>query len=223
MYLKGRMKIRPFLVYLHMDLKNFDTVIFDLGGVIINLNYQLTIDAFIELGVKDLNFTYSQAQQVSLFDEYETGQISTQQFINTIKKYVPSEITPNQIVHAWNAMILDFPSENLEFLEELSKHKNIYLLSNTNDLHLQKVNQTLALKTSKTLSEYFIKVYYSQEIKMRKPHPETFQFVCDDAGISAQSTLFIDDTTQHIQGADSIGLNTFLMNQNNLLQDTFTF
>lgn len=217
------MKIRPFLVYLHMDLNNYDNIIFDLGGVIINLNYQLTIDAFKALGVQDLNFTYSQAQQTSIFDDYETGKISTQQFINTIKNFVPSHITPNQIVHAWNAMILDIPIDNITFLEDLSKHKNIYLLSNTNDIHLQRVHQKLALKTNKSLSDFFIKAYYSQEIKLRKPHSQTFQFVCNNAGLNPSETLFIDDTEQHIQGAQSIGLNTYLMKQNSPLNMIFNY
>lgn len=217
------MKIRPFLVYLYMDLKNYKNIIFDLGGVIIHLNYQLTIDAFLELGVKDLNFTYSQAQQTSLFDDYEIGKISTQQFINTIKNYVPAHVTPNQIVHAWNAMILDFPIENVEFLEAISEHKNIYLLSNTNDIHLQRVAQKLSLKTKKSLSSFFIKAYYSQELKRRKPHQETFQVVCKDAGIKTNETLFIDDTEQHLKGAESMGLNTYLFKQNSLLKNHLTY
>lgn len=217
------MQIRPFLVYLHMDLEKYDAIIFDLGGVIINLNYQLTIDAFIKLGVKDLNITYSQFQQTSLFDDYETGEISTQQFINSIKNHVPSSVTPNEIVHAWNAMILAFPIENLQVLEQLSKQKKLYLLSNTNAVHLQKVEQRLTQQTSKKLSDYFIKTYYSHEINMRKPHAEIFQFLCDDARIDPSKTLFIDDSEQHLLGAASIGLSTKLWQQNEPLTDLLNF
>lgn len=211
------MEIRPFLVYLYMELKNYDSILFDLGGVLINLNYQKTIDAFKELGVKDLNLTYSQSSQTSLFDDYEIGKISTQQFINSIKKYVPADVTPNQIVHAWNAMILEFPVENLKFLEELSQYKSLYLLSNTNAIHLQKVEQKLALRTDKKLSDFFKKTYYSHEIQMRKPYAETFDFVCKDAGLTIEKTLFIDDSEQHLLGANSIGLETLHWSQNTLL------
>lgn len=217
------MKVRPFLVYLHMELKNYDTILFDLGGVLINLNYQKTVEAFIELGVKDLNLTYSQTAQTSLFDDYEIGKISTQQFINSIKKYVPDNVTPNQIVHAWNAMILDFPIENLAFLEELSQQKILYLLSNTNAIHLQKVEQKLADRTDKKLSDFFKKVYYSHEIQMRKPYAETFEFVCKDAGLSIEKTLFIDDSEQHLIGAKAIGLNTLHWEQNTLLNKRLIF
>ncbi len=217
------MQVRPFLVYLRMDLEKYDAIIFDLGGVLINLNYQLTIDAFKDLGVKELNLAYSQTKQTTLFDDYETGKISTQQFINTIKNYVPSSITPNQIVHAWNAMILKFPMENLKVLEQLSERKKLYLLSNTNAIHLQKVEQRLAQQNSKKLSAYFLKTYYSHELGMRKPHAEVFQFLCDDAEINPSKTLFIDDSVQHLIGAESIGLNTQLWEQNASLTKLMNF
>lgn len=201
-----------------MTMKHIDAIIFDLGGVLINLDYQLTIDAFRNLGADPEQLKYSQASQTNLFDDFETGQISSQAFINTIKNHVPAEVTPNQIVAAWNAMILDFPIEKLALLERLTAEKRIFLLSNTNDIHIQKVNRALAKVSEKTLDNYFEKVYLSQEIKMRKPHPEIFEFVCKDADLEPSKTLFIDDSEQHILGAKSIGLHTIhLTNPNDLL------
>lgn len=191
-----------------MDFGKIDNIIFDLGGVLIDIDYQLTIDAFRVLGVSDLALNYSQAMQTSVFDRYETGEISTQQFINKLKEHFPDEVTPNQLVHAWNKMILDFPRKKLSLLESLSHQKRIYLLSNTNDIHLQKVNRKLELCTDKKLDTFFIKSYYSHLIRMRKPHANTFQFVCDDAGLIPENTLFIDDSIQHIEGAKLIGLHT---------------
>lgn len=205
-----------------MDLKQYDTVLFDLGGVIINLNYQLTVEAFMQLGIKDLNLSYSQASQTSLFDDYETGKISTQQFINTIKNYVPTSVTPNEIVHAWNAMILDFPADNLAFLEELSQTKKLYLLSNTNAIHLQKVELKLKQVSDKKLSDYFTQAFYSHEIGLRKPYADTFTYVCNQTNIVPTNTLFIDDSEQHLEGAKSIGLNTLFWKQNELLRTRFT-
>lgn len=213
------MYIRPFFIYLHMELAKFDAVIFDLGGVLIQLNYQKTVEAFTALGVQDFQTMYSQAAQTSIFDNYETGQISTQHFVNTLKNYLPAHVTPNQIVAAWNAMILDFTAENLEYIERLSETHQLYLLSNTNDIHFQKVERMLAKVSSKKIYDYFIKIYLSQEIGMRKPHSETFQFVCDDASLNPSTTLFIDDTEQHILGAQSIGLSTYLFPQNQLLKE----
>jgi len=198
--------------------KEIEALIFDLGGVLINLNYQATLDAFRDLGLEHEQLSYSQANQTHLFDDYETGQISTQAFVNNIKNHVPHHVSANQIVAAWNAMILDFPIKKLELLERLSVEKRIFLLSNTNALHMQKVERELAKVSDKKLHDYFEKVYLSHEIKMRKPHPEIFEFVCHDAGLNPSKTLFIDDSEQHVIGAKSIGLNAIhLLNSEDLL------
>jgi len=201
-----------------MELEKFDAIIFDLGGVLIQLNYEKTVEAFTAIGVDDFQAMYSQAEQTAIFDNYETGKISTQQFVNSLKNYLPVSVTPNQIVAAWNAMILEFTSENLLFIEQLSKSHRLYLLSNTNDIHFQKVERMLAKVSSKKLGDYFEKMYLSQEIGMRKPNSDVFQYVCHDASLNPAKTLFIDDTEQHILGAQSIGLNTYLFPQNQLLK-----
>lgn len=189
-------------------MDKFEAIIFDLGGVLINLDYQLTIDAFKKLGGTEFDLTYSQAAQNSVFDDYETGKISTQHFINKLKDSLPASITPNQIVAAWNAMILNFPLEKIALLEKLSNQKRIFLLSNTNDIHIQKVAREFTKVSDKKLNDYFEKVYLSHEIHQRKPYQETFEFVCKDAGIDPLKTLFIDDSEQHILGAQQIGLST---------------
>src|SRR5690606_10322500 len=125
-------------------------------------------------------------------------------------------------VTAWNAMILHFQPEKLAILEQLTATTPIYLLSNTNDIHMEKVRRRLSEVSSKPLEHYFQKVYLSQEIKRRKPHPETFAFVCNDAGIDPKRTLFIDDSEQHLLGAASMGLQTFAFPQNQSLDVVFS-
>jgi len=196
----------------------FDAIIFDLGGVILNLDYQLTIDAFKKLGLEDFDTMYTQAKQTDLFDRFETGQISSQHFINKLLPFLPNHVTPNQVVHAWNAMILDFPFERLQFIEKLKTEKSIYLLSNTNEIHLDAVNRSLAKVTEKALSDYFTEVYYSHEVQMRKPHHNIFDFVCNQNNLDPSKTLFIDDTIGHIEGAKSFGLNTFHLTKNDVIE-----
>jgi len=197
----------------------FDAIIFDLGGVILNLDYQLTIDAFKKLGLEDFDTMYTQAKQSDLFDRFETGQISSQHFINKLLPFLPNHVTPNQVVHAWNAMILDFPIERLQFIEKLKTEKSIYLLSNTNEIHLDAVNRSLAKVVEKPLSDYFTEVYYSHEVKMRKPHHMIFDFVCNQNNLDPSKTLFIDDTIGHIEGAKSFGLNTFHLTKKDVIED----
>ncbi len=189
-----------------MEQNSFDAIIFDLGGVIINLDYQLTIEAFKKLGIDNFEEMYTQAKQNNLFDDYETGKISSQHFINSLLPFLPSGTSANKVVHAWNAMILDFPKKRLELLDQLNSKYRVFLLSNTNDIHLQAVNRSLANTTDRKLESYFEKVYLSHEVKLRKPHKEIFELVCTEQNLSPETTIFIDDTIGHVNGANSIGL-----------------
>ena len=110
---------------------NAKHVIFDLGGVILNLDYTKTRTAFEALGLTNFDAIYSQANQSGLFDQFETGACSTPYFINHLLDFLPAGTTPNQVVAAWNAMILDFPIAQLELLERLKNSHRIFLLSNT--------------------------------------------------------------------------------------------
>lgn len=204
-----------------MEKTTFDTIIFDLGGVILNLDYQLTTKAFRELGIKNFEEMYSQAQQSNLFDNFETGKISAQHFINLLLPYLPKGVSPNKVVHAWNAMILDFPIERLDLLDELRKSYKTYLLSNTNEIHLQAVERSLAKTTNRSLDSFFDKVYLSHEIQLRKPHGEIFEYVCKEQNLDSSKTIFIDDTMGHINGAIQYGLQTHHLEKGTTIEEFF--
>ena len=173
--------------------KNVEAIIFDFGGVIINLDYNATIDAFKKLGLDNFDHLYSQATQSNLFDSIETGKISPQHFINSLLRLLPKETTPKQVINAWNAMLLDISIERIELLQELSKRYKIYLLSNTNKIHIDTALQTWNRTTNKPIEYIFEKVYFSHEVHMRKPHVEIFNLVTTNEGLNPAKTLFIDD------------------------------
>ena len=193
-------------------------IVFDFGGVIINIDYELTLEEFKKLGIDNFEELYSQANQSNLFDDIETGKISAQRFINDILDYLPARTSPNTVVSAWNAMIKEVPSKTIDLLIELKlKGYDLYLLSNTNEIHIDAVLKAWD-KTSHQRPEYiFDKVYLSHEIGMRKPNKEIFEFVCRQERLLPGETLFIDDSIQHIEGAASIGLKTHhLLNQKDI-------
>ena len=189
-------------------MENIDAIIFDLGGVLIDIDYTKTRQAFEHLGISNFNELYSQASQQDLFDRFETGQISGQHFINSILNYFSEPISPNKVVHAWNAMLLDFQIEKLTLLEKLAPKYPLFLLSNTNELHVPVVRQRLAKLTAKPLEAYFTKVYFSHDLGLRKPTSEIFEYVCRENNLNLSTTLFIDDSIQHIEGAKKCGLQT---------------
>ena len=190
-------------------MKETELILFDLGGVLIDINYQATENAFIGLGVADFQHHYTQFNQDRLFDLFETGGISSQHFINKLLPIVKRGTSPNQIVHAWNAMILSFPKNKVNLLLELAKTKRIALLSNTNELHMVQVQIEWNKACSVPFESLFEKVFLSHEICQRKPDMETFQWVCAQLNVEEASVLFIDDSPQHIEGAKNAGLKTF--------------
>ncbi|MCO5259398.1 MAG: HAD family phosphatase [Crocinitomicaceae bacterium] len=196
------------------QLSQFDFILFDLGGVIIDLDYNATVRAFQEMGHQQFNEIYSQAVQTDLFDRYEMGQLSSPHFINQLKGMMQIDYSPNQLVHAWNKMILRFRPEKLAFLETLRTTKTIGLLSNINDLHEDYVKRKLKDVSSKQLEDFFDYTFLSHRIGMRKPNEETFIYVCKQMGVQPHQVLFIDDSKQHIEGAKKVGLATYLFPQN---------
>ena len=178
---------------------SFKNIIFDLGGVILNIDYKLTINSFEKLGINNFDLIYSQAQQNLLFDLYEKGEVSSKYFIEEIQKKCPVSISSETIVKAWNAMLLEIPKERLLLLSTLKKTYGF-----------------------EDFSEYFEKQYLSFEIGMRKPHPEVFNHVLSENGLSAIETLFIDDSAQHIKGAVMAGITAVHLTGEKTILDLFS-
>jgi putative hydrolase of the HAD superfamily len=189
-------------------MKDIELILFDLGGVLIDIDYQATENAFVRLGVDDFHEQYTQFQQNQLFDHFETGQISAQHFINKLVPITQKGTSPNEVVHAWNAMIGGFPNEKIALMERLSKQQRIALLSNTNELHMVQVKRAWEKASSLVFDSLFEKVFLSHEIHQRKPDVATFRWVCEQLDVLPEKVLFIDDSPQHIAGAISAGLQT---------------
>ena len=187
-------------------------IIFDLGGVLLNIDYQKTANAFKQLGVNQFDELYSQATANHLFEALETGNISEADFYQAMMPFCNSGITVQQIQFAWNAILLDFRPNALKTLEALKPHYNLFLLSNTNSIHHTAFNQILKEETGHlSLDKFFIKSYYSHLINLRKPYPDTYKWVLDDGAMRAEETLFIDDSINNINGAKEAGLQTHLL------------
>ncbi len=189
-------------------------IIFDLGGVLLNIDYKRTEQAFIDLGFHNFPQLYSQLQQTSLFDDFETGKITSATFIQSIRAVAEKPLAEHDIINAWNAMLLDFPLRRLQLLQQLRLYYDLLLLSNTNEIHETAFNQILLSNHGMpNLGVFFDKVYLSHKIGMRKPGADVFKKILDDNGFNAAQTLFIDDSPQHIEGAKSAGIQTIFMDK----------
>ncbi len=184
-------------------------IIFDLGGVILNIDYNLTSQAFKSLGLTDFDQAYSQAKQNHLFDKLETGELSEEAFYSQMKTYFSKAISENEIKTAWNAMLLDLPEERIRLLKKLSKKYRLFLLSNTNSIHYKAYSTYLKNTFGKMIfDDIFEKQYLSFEIGMRKPDKKIFEYILSENNLINSETLFIDDSIQHIHGANNTGIIT---------------
>jgi FMN phosphatase YigB (HAD superfamily) len=183
-------------------LKGIKNIIFDFGGVVIDIDYHRTKDSFKDLGAENFDELYSQFQQKQLFSLFETGEINEDDFFSGLKSMLPVSIETEKLIHAWNAMLLDFPGENYEFLKSIKSRYRTFLLSNTNETHLEYYfNRIKEWYGIENMDSLFEKTYYSCRLGLRKPNPEIFEFVLKDAGLLPEETLFIDDSPQHVEGA----------------------
>lgn len=191
------------------EIKN---IIFDLGGVIINLDIPKTIAEFNKLSVVPFESIYNQLQQSPIFDLFDKGQISETDFFKELKRYLKEDVTDTQMIDAWNAMLLDFPIHRLQLLSALNLKYRIFLLSNTNETHITQLESDLHKEHRyKNLEPFFEKVYYSCRIGMRKPDSDIFEFVLNQNKLNAHETIFIDDSPQHIKGALNTGIQSYLL------------
>ena len=190
-------------------LKN---IILDLGGVLLNIDYHKTKNAFQYLGFEEFDKMYSQYSADAVFAQLETGVISNQVFYETMIQRSGGRISAPSIKLAWNAMLLNFRTETLEFLEKLSEKYSLFLLSNTNAIHLAAFEEIFRAETGEdSLNNYFKKAYYSHEVGLRKPNEDIFEFVLADANIEASETMFIDDSYNNIETAGRLGFKTHLL------------
>ncbi len=189
--------------------KNITAVIFDLGGVLFDIDYSLTQKAFIALGATDFQKQYSQQVQHGVFDEFEKGNIPPSGFRSEVLKWLPAHTTEAQVDKAWNALLIGFPKEKVELVKRLRNRYRVLLLSNTNHIHLPAVLQMMdEAHGSGAMQQMFEKEYYSCKMGMRKPDAEIFQHVIKENKLDPSLTLFIDDIAHNVKGADSIGIQT---------------
>lgn len=189
-------------------IENTKSIIFDLGGVIYSIDYHKTINEFKALGVDDFHALYSKSGQSSLFDDFEVGKFSSDFFIENIKILSGNKITNSEIIKAWNAMLIGFIPDALYCLNRLRKSYRLYLLSNTNEIHINEIEKRVGVKFLSDFFSLFEKVYLSHEIGLRKPNHEVFRFILEDQDLLAHETLFVDDSIQHIDSAIKFGINS---------------
>ena len=192
------------------DNRSIHNIIFDLGGVFLNLDFSLTISALQKLiGIE----IYARHHQFEFIDQFEMGLLSAAEFRSEIRMLasasgVKQALSDQDIDLAWNAMLKDLPLRRIEWLKGISSKKRVFLLSNTNEIHKLAFDQIAAktIGSIKAFDEIFEGAYYSHLIGLRKPTPDIYKYIVDRHGLDAHHTLFIDDTHSNLIGAEAAGI-----------------
>jgi len=191
------------------NLNNKKNIIFDLGNVVLDIDLNITIERFKKLGFpKGENFI-GKYRQNGIFHDYEVGKISTIEFIEGIKQQIPTKIKDEEIIEAWNALMGGYTEERIKTILKLKETHKVFLLSNTNALHVECVKDKVPIVGS--LDNLFDKTYYSHQMHMSKPSNDIFNQVLIDADIKAEETIFLDDGLANVEAARKLGIESWLI------------
>ena len=180
-----------------------NTIIFDFGDIFINLEKDASLEAFRELGLNGPN-----PKLLEKNDLFERGKISELEFIETFQEFLP-QAGIEDIRKAWNTVIGEFPLYRLEFLQMLSRKYKLFLLTNTDEIHISKFEHNVGISFFSDFYQCFEKVYYSYEMGMRKPDTAIFNYIINKHDLSPKRTLFIDDKKENTDAAASLGIHTW--------------
>jgi FMN phosphatase YigB (HAD superfamily) len=201
-------------------MKNIKNIIFDLGRVITDIDFSKTIIAFGLLSNKSTEQILKMHQQTMLFKDMEEGKYTAPEFRKALNMHLNTKATDKELNDAWNAIIGETPWHRLEIINSLRPKYNTFLLSNTNEIHIDFVNNFLKKEYSiENLNPFFDKVYYSHKIGFRKPKLAAYQYVLDDNKIKAEESVFIDDLQQNLDAANQLNINTILKKDDESLED----
>jgi len=195
---------------------DYPTIIFDFGGVILNIDVQRTIDAFKELSPSYRKDSRPRIIESRLFHNFEKGRVEEETFKTGLREILEIDsntVAESQLYNAWNALVLDIPVARLELLKRLSETHRIFLLSNTNVIHMRKVSEVVQQITGKpVIDDLFEKAYYSHLIHMRKPDTDIYEYVIQQNSLNPAETVFLDDNPVNLKGAEKTGLATWEVN-----------
>ena len=203
------------------DLTGISNLIFDFGGVLIDIDYDAVTEAFQDIGLKDVRAFYQHENHSKLVEDFEQGLISPDTFRDSIIKDIGTNISYLKFDKAWNSILKYVPSNRVELLKKLAGSYNLFLRINTTIIHYNKYISDFKAHHGIELRSLFKKSYFSHEIKLRKPDPEIFEYVIEDAGIEKKYSLFIDDSEKNIEISERVGIPAFYKPQHEELTKFF--
>lgn len=178
-------------------------IIFDLGDVFIDLDHSNSKEELLKLGIDKFS-----DEMIAINHQYDKGLVSTSEFI-TYYTNIFSDKTSDELIDSWNSILIDFPKHRLAFLENLPNKYRLFLLSNTNELHVEYFKLQAGYDFYSRFVNCFEKIYYSHIINCSKPDKNAFKLIIEENNLDTSKTLFVDDNLQNIESANMLGIKTW--------------
>ncbi len=201
-------------------MKQFKNLIFDIGDVIIDIDYLVTIGEFQKLSAVDFSQIVSYNKQNKIFDLFEIGKITAQQFRDELKQFLKAGTTDDEITRAWNSILINYPQPKIDLLKELKTHYKVFALSNINEIHVDSLNEAAKAQFgADNFGSFFHHAYYSNEVGFRKPEKEIYQLVLQKENLIAGDTFFVDDKAENVEAAKTLGIQAYQLTDRNKLNE----
>ncbi len=190
-------------------MNRIENIIFDLGGVLLDIDFERTLRAFEEIGFTDIADQFNLHQSAGLFADFERGKIQNEDFLDALARKTATPVKHEALLRAWNSILTGFRKESVFHLRHLAERYRLYLLSNTNHLHYIAFSEYFIRDTGLVkLEDCFTKAWFSHELGLRKPNAEIYTTVLADGRLAPEATLFIDDLASNIAAAAKLGIQT---------------
>ena len=186
--------------------KNIKNIVFDLGGVLVDLDFKAAINGLQQAGFANVKEQLQTLHQGGIFQKFELGEMSADEFRTAIRENSTVELTDEEVDKLWNAMLLEIPREKLELILDLRGKYMVYLLSNTNSIHWDYVCKNAFNYRGFRVKDYFEETFLSYEMHLAKPDKAIFEKVLQDANLLPEETLFIDDSEANCKAAEEVGI-----------------
>ncbi len=201
-------------------MQQFKNLIFDIGDVLIDIDYIVTIGEFQKLSAVDFSEIVSYNKQYHIFDLFETGKVTAQQFRDELKQFLKKGTTDEEITRAWNSILIHYPEPKIALLKELKTRYKTFALSNINEIHVESINQAAKAQFGAgSFGDFFHRAYYSNEVGMRKPEKEIYEWVLQQENLNARETFFVDDKAENVEAAKTLGIHAYQLTDRNKLKE----
>lgn len=198
----------------------FKNLIFDIGDVIVDIDYPTTVAEFQKLSAIDFSQIVSYSTQNRIFDLFETGKLTAQQFRDELKPFLKPGTGDDEITRAWNSILIHYPSHKIELLKDLKLRYKTFALSNINEIHVTSLDEAAQQKFgAANFGTFFNHAYYSNEVGFRKPDKEIYEFVLAKENLISDETFFVDDKAENIATAKMLGIHAYQLTDRNKLNE----